>query len=169
MNKIYPYTNYNPTLPLTFSEWGYVSSFIYGAGFTGFNDSDLYCKRGDFIQQYFSLWGGSWSAYVIISGEMQSYSAILEETKRTTFQTRDILYFTDNILNYNQPIQVVQVDAVGNYKAEQFMPFSFRDIDVKQPDFISLKLNLRLNRFVGILSLIDFATQKITFEFKTRY
>lgn len=169
MNKIYPYINYNPVLPASFSDWGYVTTSVYGAGFTGFNNSDLYCKRGDLIQQYFSLFGGSWSAYVIISGEMQSYSAILEETKRTTFITRDILYITDNILNYNQPIQVVQSDPVGNYKAEQFMPFSFRDIDVKQPDFISLKLNLRLNRFLGILSLINFDTQKITFEFKTRY
>jgi hypothetical protein len=79
--------------------------------------------------------------------------------------TRKILYFTDNIANWNEPILIVKTDQLGKFEAVPFYPLKDKNITDVQPDFIEMQIREKISRYVGLYTRILFDTDTMLFEY----
>jgi hypothetical protein len=80
----------------------------------------------------------------------------------------EILYTSDNVLNYNEALHLIEENEIGVYRDEQYLPLAFKGIDTVLQDFISIKLKIMMTRYIGIGTFIYFDTENMIFNFKIK-
>lgn len=176
IDGLYPFFGYGTgsTIPWTLRE-----IFYYGQQLES-NAAEIalpdvtapakFFKLGDLIFEFLAYSApNNYKAFVIISCDKMSYSSLLNESDFNSFTTRNILYFSDNIRNYNTPIDIVKFTPQGLYKVDQYNPLASKPIDTVQQDFIKMELSLNMSRYIGLYTKILFNTNKITFEYNFNF
>jgi hypothetical protein len=136
------------------------------------NAFSLVCQPGDYVSKFAfndSISGTTFYGYIIISCDSVAYQSLLSETNFKHIITREILYISDNVMQYQQPLEIVKFDSIGQCKNDQFYPLSHRAIDDVQNDFINMKLALKIDRYTGIYTNFLFNTNTMIFEYKFLY
>lgn len=103
--------------------------------------------------------------YVVVTCPFQAYGSVFQNAYND-FEVTEILYQSDNTLNYNEPIQTIDITPIGVSRNEQFMPLSFKTPENFLNDFITMKLKFNPYPYHGLNSYIDVATNLLQFNFK---
>ena len=146
--------------------------FYFGVGgsydfqyFTGLQTVRADIMPGDYVFIYTdNLDTPSYFCYIIISSGDRSYASINDNIYNENLIIRTIVYATTNIAQYSESMDVVKLSRSGLYRENQFNPTDFRNPDIEQEDIIRMKMDLRLNQYMGINSYILFDTDKINFN-----
>ncbi|MFA7302013.1 MAG: hypothetical protein WC069_06905 [Candidatus Shapirobacteria bacterium] len=177
--KIYPVSPWQGSTTVPNPEWKILDSFIFGEYSPQVDQLALATfvnlqlpKYGDLVQRYYAfsdLAGNAVVAWVIISAVTASYSSLLQESNYEPITTRSVLYITDNPSQYFEPLNIVKTNQIGVFKYDQFYPLQNKTPDTKQNDFIEMNLRLKLDRYNGIYTQIQFGTNIMIFEYKFLY
>jgi hypothetical protein len=178
-NSIYPFLPYQV---LVDPKWIFNGAYFHGTGQGFFAGSPpayvaaypstafQFLKLGDLVLQYDSSdVSGYYQAFVIITCDKMSYQSFLQESSFKHVTTRNILYFSDNLQNYNEPINIMKFSPVGLYKIDQYNALASKPIDTVQQDFIKMDLQLPLDRYMGLYTRMKFNTNLLALEFNFNY
>jgi hypothetical protein len=140
-------------------------AIVGGTTLLGFAGSGEAIKAGDHVYTFVGFSGGTFSAEIIISCVPQSLDSMSRESSFLPITTRKILYFTDNIANWNEPILIVKTDQLGKFDASPFYPLKDKNITDVQPDFIEMQIREKISRYVGLYTRLLFDTNTMLFEY----
>jgi len=157
-----------PPIQNTFYLYSYCvgSSFDYFQ-FSGRNSVRHNCRNGDLVLLFAdSAIAFNVLIWVVISSDFQSVNSLINSMPFHDVDILEILYRCDNIDNYNEAIHFVKENVMGEYKADQFQPLSFKTPNTVLNDFITLKIPHKISEFAGLYSYFRFATDNISFNFK---
>jgi hypothetical protein len=131
-------------------------------------------EKGDIIQLYYRPYNGApeigfWCA-IIYHIEMGSYSSILEETNFFIFDVFDTLIESDNILQYNNTLNLVTSTPDGKYHCDNLNPLAYKKVTTADSqNFIRINKPYPIIRHTGIISKIDWLSTFINFQFNYKY
>jgi len=151
----------------------YLYTYIQGSFFNWFefnpaNDVKNFIKPGDIVHLYAdSISTPTVLIFVVLSCPFQSIASIILNTLKNPIKIDRVLYFSNNVLNFNEPIYVVTINEIGIHKSDVYNPLEFKSIDyASNQNFIELKIKPTLNPNFGLYSYIDYLFDKLSFEFK---
>jgi hypothetical protein len=108
-------------------------------------------------------------AFVILTSE-RNYNSLVKESSYKPITTRNIVYYSDNVDQFNNTIHLTTYDQTGNYKDTSYNPLTDKPAYTTGIlNVLTLNLQLQINRYLGLYTRIKFATPLITFEYNFRY
>lgn len=152
----------------------FFQKYIAGEGFDWFalQGGDIWSKYqlGDMVLIYADSYPNmNFLIFVIVNTAQQSYGSILKDSFRGKLDLTEILYITDNKLQYNERISFVQLNDLSVPKIDYYQPFAALTPEQKQVEFISIPLSFKILPKIGLGSYIQFDTEFISFEFKIKH
>jgi hypothetical protein len=107
--------------------------------------------------------------FMIVNTDQQAYGSILKDTIKGNLDLTEILYITDNKLQYNERISFFQLNKLSVPKIDYYQPFAAFTPEQKQVEFISIPLSFKILPKIGLGTYFQFDTDFISFEFKIKY
>lgn len=144
-----------------------VSNFFDFIQFSGVNTIVQNLTIGDHVIVYaddplqpnFFVW-------FVISGERRAYSSILCNPLRDGIKVFNIKYFTDSFRQLTNDIVFINYDEIGTIlSSDKVNPYTFKTPDYQQPDFIDLKINVKITNWNGIYFNYEFDCDNVEFIF----
>ncbi len=122
-------------------------------------------KNGDIIfyyRFYYEVGGLNYdNVFIVISGADFPYVNVLN----STFDVQEILYITDNLEQYNNPLLYNVSNEIGSIKYFPVNPLAFKHPVNAQDNFIKIKQPIKLTANSGIVTQMLPETTELHFEF----
>lgn len=167
-------------VPVAQNSWQLLSSLIWGGdgmpfpfGFPGLNDIQGQINSGDIVTIWTdSLTVPTYYAFVIQGIDGASLGSILANTKTTQrdknlgeLYIQKCQYFSDNEPNWFQPMNIIEIDNLGNFRKDGLQPNSFRKIYQTENVFVEFNLEFFISQYVGLYTYLLFTTNNLQFNF----
>jgi hypothetical protein len=105
----------------------------------------------------------SFFVWIVISGGQRSYSSILSNPLNEGMNTFMMKYFVDNERQFNETLQIVNVNEIGNYKTYPVPPLRYKTTTYEQENFIDLIMPYKISNYSGMYFYMDFSCDVIDF------
>lgn len=158
-----------PALPGAF----FLHSFTYGLGmpfFFGFNALSTIqreLKPGDIVNVYTdNLLAPSFFVYIVVSCDVKSAASLVENTSISPLQIKEVFYYSDNVDQWEEPIQRLLLDPVSDFQANYVEPFIYRAPETVQNGFVKLVWSITINHYRGLNTYLQYATDSMNLVFK---
>lgn len=172
----------NRSNPPVSENYKYLFTYVWGVGnpfFFGFNilsDIQSQILPGDLVSVYTdSLTAPSFFVYIVQHVSKASIASITDNTKTQDRKEKygmlnvaGIQYFTDNELQWQQPITTVEYDGIGRYKFDYVNPYQFKTPEIIDQNYIEMPLKFPINQYSGLNTYILFDTDFMQFNIKLK-
>jgi hypothetical protein len=103
-------------------------------------------------------------SFIIIRAVAQGYASLLESIENDV-DVIEILYHSDNVNQYNEPLYMFNSNKIGLFKTNTIFPLASKTISTVLTDFIRVPLQFSINHLLGLYSIIDHNTNILDFNF----
>lgn len=149
----------------------YFNTFLAGSNdflaFTGANEIKELVDVGDILQVYTDdIQNPSYFIWISISGSGQPYGSILANVDGS-MMCEYVLYNSENILNYDQPIRILHLSQLGDKLADSFSPEQGNSPYNRTDTIKNIRLDLafKVTPYIGFNSYMLFESDVVTFNF----
>lgn len=157
----------NPSEGTYFVFNGVKGNFFNLLQFSGANNVRNQINDGDHILLYtddpvnpnFFIW-------IVITSERRSYASILQNPNRLGMDIFSSKYFADNLLQFNESLQFITFNDIGDFQSREINPYMFKTTDYQQDGFIDIRMQYNLNNYIGIYFPMRFETDNISIIFR---
>lgn len=159
----------------------YVGSFTHGQGvpFLYFNGlSNIYeqIKIGDIVHLFAdSLAVPTYYIWIVQTLVKNSIASIVSNTETAQKDgsigkifVDQIYYFSDTILQWDEPFHITRMDNVGQYLDDQLQPYVYKNPDTVQNDFLDMVYSFKLDQYIMISTYMIYEANEISWNFQIK-
>lgn len=158
----------------------YLCNFIYSVnnpfffGFSGVSDIQRKLKPGDLCLLYTdSVLNPTYFIWIVQRTPNRSIGSIMNnlcnlpvEPKYGYLHVSEFDYYTENVNQWNQDIQVIHANYLGLIHSNNAAPGIYRLPKTFDNGFVQVKSRFLLNQYIGLNMYILFDTDSMNFNFK---
>lgn len=162
----------------------YLQTFICGKGattqsilgFTGANTIKNFIGTGDIVHLYADDdQNPTYFVWMVIKNNFGSIASIIEnsETQQRDgligkIYLQDFNFFTDNNIQWDQPIHFVRMSNITTWGDNQVQPYIFKTPNTEQEGFLTIKCEFNLDQFLTLGMYMHFEVDTINWVFRIR-
>lgn len=144
----------------------YVSTSYDFLIFSGANQIRSRIRPGDLIFVYSDdVINPNFYSFIIISGEINPYSSIINDLDGSINCLMFKYDSIQNTLNYQEEIEYITFDKIGNTKRQSIQPDTFLPPSNKNTDVIDIEISILFTKYFSLNTYLLFNTDKISFTF----
>jgi len=158
----------------------YLSSFVNGVNtsysitqFSGFNTIQANLKIGDIVHVFTNSFNAPQAfIWIVQSAEITPLASIVLNSMTTQKDNRlgklyltSMRYATDNVLQWNQKLEFIFPDNIGDYRTDSYNPAIWRTPQTGFTNTLEIKLKFNLDQYIEIGSYLLAATTTLDFNF----
>lgn len=155
----------------------YLMSFINGAGNTSYSITGInplntiqgLLNLGDIVHVFTdSINAPTCFAWIVQQSNVPIASVMLNtetDNPNGVFSCKSVRYVSQVVAQWNEPIQVIQMNDLGDYYSNAIVPAKWRTPTTGLNDAVSIELRFDITQFIEIATNILFASDNLQFSF----